>query len=229
MDAFISWLLVFTFCGCVIGICFSVLKIIKELRHDREWAPPGDPRPRWYTNRVVRREIGTVFFLSGLLLIEVAGYFIVLHNHPLRSDSVFWLLIPICLLNALYRVYTAISEEYERRQTKRLAGETPGRWRTGFKFHRELALAMFWLSIALPWFLINWSVVRNTFREPGEFALWLTATGIGLSGLYLVGTYVLEFFQAYRRSGWTAADQVAAEAHSPLTESAPRDNEQRLD
>ncbi|HET8853386.1 MAG TPA: hypothetical protein VFN02_12740 [Ktedonobacteraceae bacterium] len=68
------------------------------------------------------------------------------------------------------------------------------------------------LLLTLPLFLIGWEAVSGLSRNPMEVYFWLVGSFAGLSGLYWLGTYALEFLQAYRRGGWTAVEQAMTRA-----------------
>jgi len=110
-------------------------KIIRERRQDREWLLAGDPRPQWYMNFVIRREVGNVFFM-GMSLLAMLGFYVTVLSRAMRASFFVWLLFSFCFFNAIYRIYTTLSEEYERRRVARSAGETPGRWQASFTLHR---------------------------------------------------------------------------------------------
>jgi hypothetical protein len=84
MNATFCWLGLLTLC-CSLPVIFSSMrKIIRERKHDRECLPSGDPRPHWYTNFVIRQEVGTVFFMGTLLLIG-SGFYFAMFNREFRS------------------------------------------------------------------------------------------------------------------------------------------------
>jgi len=56
---------------------------------------------------------------------------------------------------------------------------------------------------------------------------WLVGIFAGLSGLYWLGTYALEFLRAYRRGGWAAVERAAARARRPLSSRVVSGNGQR--
>lgn len=165
MDATIFWLGIITICCSIFMIVFSVRKIIKESRRDRERLSPSGHRTHWYTNVVIRKEVGTVFYMGALLPIT-AGFYLISLEHDVQSSSLFWLLIAFFALNAISRLYTTFSEEHERRFIARSAGETPKKWWSSFELHRGLAAASFWIGLPLPWFLIGWDVISSLSSNP---------------------------------------------------------------
>ncbi|HZO75799.1 MAG TPA: hypothetical protein VFB60_26600 [Ktedonobacteraceae bacterium] len=197
MNTTIFWLAIFILCSSLLITFFSIRTLIRERRRTQQQILAGERQPRWYTNVTIRREIGTVFFM-GVLVIEAILYMVIPRLIP-QPLIIFWLLLfPFCFFTALYRVYTTFSEEYERRRLAREAGKVSGNRWASLTLHRGLAGASLWIGIPLPFLLTQWDIVQNLTRNPMDIYFWLVGIFAGMSGLYWLSTYVLEWLMAYQ-------------------------------
>jgi len=199
MDATLSWLVLFTSCFSYPWIFFSMRKIIRERRQDREWLLAGDPRPQWYMNFCDTSRGGECLFYGDVASGHVGLLRGLCSAAAMRASFFVWLLFSFlflqCHLSDLHHPFRRIRAAQGRAFGWRNAGPLAG----SFTLHRGLAAASFWAGLPVPLFLIGWKAVNSLSSNPMDVYFWLVGIFAGLSGLYWLGTYALEFLRAYRR------------------------------